>query len=52
MACILAEVVGVDVAHKTVLGERPDGSRAELPYDDLIFAVGMRQSLLRARRVR
>ena len=44
VGCILAEVTGFDVDRKVVIGERPDGSRAELAYDDLIFAAGMQQS--------
>src|SRR4051795_10290867 len=31
--CLLAEVVDVDAAGHTVLAERPDGGRIELPYD-------------------
>jgi NADH dehydrogenase len=42
--CLLAEVVDVDAAGRTVVAERPDGERIELPYDDLVVAAGVRQS--------
>jgi NADH:ubiquinone reductase (H+-translocating) len=41
---LLAEAVSVDVGRRTVLAERPDGAKVEVPYDDLIFAAGMKQS--------
>ncbi|MFG1811362.1 NAD(P)/FAD-dependent oxidoreductase [Streptomyces sp. NPDC049040] len=42
--CVLAEATDVDVAARIVRARRPEGSELELPYDDLIVAVGMRQS--------
>jgi NADH:ubiquinone reductase (H+-translocating) len=42
--CLLAEVVDVDAAGRTIVAERPDGERIELPYDDLVVAAGVRQS--------
>ena len=42
--CLLADVVDVDVAGRTVLADRPNGERIALPYDDLVVAAGVRQS--------
>src|SRR3954470_22454069 len=42
--CVLADVVDVDPAGRTVIADRPDGERLALPYDDLVIAVGVRQS--------
>jgi NADH:ubiquinone reductase (H+-translocating) len=42
--CLLAEVVDVDAAGRTIVAERPNGERIELPYDDLVVAAGVRQS--------
>ena len=42
--CELAEVVDVDPAARRVLARRPGGTLVELPYDDLVVAVGVRQS--------
>ncbi|MFB0632866.1 NAD(P)/FAD-dependent oxidoreductase [Streptomyces sp. AB3(2024)] len=42
--CVLAEATGVDVEARLVHARRPDGGTVELPYDDLIVGVGMRQS--------
>ncbi|WP_406839489.1 NAD(P)/FAD-dependent oxidoreductase [Streptomyces sp. AHU1] len=42
--CLLAEATDVDPDARTVRARRPDGGLLELPYDDLIVAVGMRQS--------
>ncbi|GGR47284.1 NAD(P)/FAD-dependent oxidoreductase [Streptomyces netropsis] len=44
VSCLLAEAVDVDVAARLVHARRPDGGAVELPYDDLIVGVGMRQS--------
>src|SRR3954449_11671812 len=44
VACVLAEVVDVDVDRRVVLADRPDGERIRLPYDDLVVAAGVRQS--------
>ncbi|MFR9801817.1 NAD(P)/FAD-dependent oxidoreductase [Pseudonocardia sp. RS010] len=42
--CVLAEVVDLDPADRTVTAERPNGERLTLAYDDLIVAAGVRQS--------
>ncbi|MEU6658651.1 NAD(P)/FAD-dependent oxidoreductase [Streptomyces sp. NPDC046821] len=42
--CVLADATDVDVKAQLVHARRPDGGTLELPYDDLIVAVGMRQS--------
>lgn len=42
--CLLAEATSVDVDARMVHARRPDGGAVELPYDDLIVGVGMRQS--------
>ncbi|MYS86591.1 NAD(P)/FAD-dependent oxidoreductase [Embleya scabrispora] len=42
--CLLAEATDVDVDARVVHARRPDGGAVELPYDDLIVGVGMRQS--------
>ena len=42
--CELAEVVDVDPAAHRVVANRPGGTRLELGYDDLVVAVGVRQS--------
>jgi NADH dehydrogenase len=42
--CLLAEATGVDVGARLLRARRPDGSSVALSYDDLILAVGMRQS--------
>ncbi|MEW2395760.1 NAD(P)/FAD-dependent oxidoreductase [Streptomyces sp. NPDC046862] len=42
--CLLAEATDVDAEARLVHARRPDGGALELPYDDLIVAVGMRQS--------
>jgi NADH dehydrogenase len=42
--CVLADVVDIDAAGRTVVAERPDGERIALPYDDLVVAAGVRQS--------
>nr|AEG64680.1 NADH dehydrogenase [Streptomyces viridochromogenes] len=42
--CVLAEATDVDVEARLVQLRRPDGRAMELPYDDLIVGVGMRQS--------
>ncbi|KUO10799.1 NAD(P)/FAD-dependent oxidoreductase [Streptomyces sp. DSM 15324] len=42
--CLLAEATDIDVRARLVHARRPDGSAFALPYDDLIVAVGMRQS--------
>ncbi|MFE9881472.1 NAD(P)/FAD-dependent oxidoreductase [Streptomyces sp. NPDC005784] len=44
VSCLLAEATDVDPRAKVVHARRPDGGALELPYDDLIVAVGMRQS--------
>jgi NADH dehydrogenase len=42
--CELAEVVDVDPAAHHVVARRPGGTCIELPYDDLVVAVGVEQS--------
>ncbi|MEU1268741.1 NAD(P)/FAD-dependent oxidoreductase [Streptomyces sp. NPDC005799] len=42
--CVLAEATDVDTGARLVHARRPDGGDLRLPYDDLIVAVGMRQS--------
>lgn len=42
--CLLAEATDVDVQARLVHLRLPDGRAMELPYDDLIVGVGMRQS--------
>jgi len=42
--CVLAEVVGIDAAARTVQARRPLGEVIEFGYDDLILAAGVRQS--------
>src|SRR3954470_7260150 len=42
--CVLADVVDVDPAGRTVIADRPDGERLALPYDDLVIAAAVRQS--------
>ncbi len=42
--CELAEVVDVDPAAHRVVAARPGGTRVELGYDDLVVAVGVRQT--------
>ncbi|MFF3402339.1 NAD(P)/FAD-dependent oxidoreductase [Streptomyces sp. NPDC002659] len=44
VSCLLAEATDVDVEARLVHASRPDGGAVSLPYDDLIVAVGMRQS--------
>ncbi|WP_331737050.1 NAD(P)/FAD-dependent oxidoreductase (plasmid) [Streptomyces canus] len=42
--CVLAEATDVDAGARLVHARRPDGGVLVLPYDELILAVGMRQS--------
>ncbi|MGW1894906.1 NAD(P)/FAD-dependent oxidoreductase [Streptomyces sp. NPDC002004] len=42
--CVLAEATDVDAGARLVHARRPEGGAVALPYDDLIVAVGMRQS--------
>ncbi|WUH91220.1 NAD(P)/FAD-dependent oxidoreductase [Streptomyces sp. NBC_00433] len=42
--CLLAEATDVDAGARVVHARRPGGAEIVLPYDDLILAVGMRQS--------
>ncbi|MCX4451298.1 NAD(P)/FAD-dependent oxidoreductase [Streptomyces sp. NBC_01789] len=42
--CVLGEATDVDAGDRVVHARRPDGGIVRLPYDDLIVAVGMRQS--------
>lgn len=42
--CLLADATGVDVEARLVHARRPEGDSLAVPYDDLIVAVGMRQS--------
>ncbi|MDX3697004.1 NAD(P)/FAD-dependent oxidoreductase [Streptomyces europaeiscabiei] len=42
--CVLAEATDVDAGARLVHARRPEGGALALPYDDLIVAVGMRQS--------
>ncbi|MGP4007615.1 NAD(P)/FAD-dependent oxidoreductase [Streptomyces sp. 4N124] len=44
VSCLLAEATDVDAGARLVHARRPDGEALTLPYDDLIVAVGMRQS--------
>jgi NADH dehydrogenase len=44
VTCLLADVVDVDAAGRTVSADRPDGERITLPYDDLVVAAGVQQS--------
>ncbi|MFF3453950.1 NAD(P)/FAD-dependent oxidoreductase [Streptomyces sp. NPDC002730] len=44
VSCLLAEAIDVDVEARLVHARRPGGGAVELPYDDLIVGVGMRQS--------
>ncbi|MCX4751531.1 NAD(P)/FAD-dependent oxidoreductase [Kitasatospora sp. NBC_01287] len=42
--CLQATATEVDVAERLVRVRRPDGGVLELPYDDLIVGIGVRQS--------
>ncbi|MFE2301147.1 NAD(P)/FAD-dependent oxidoreductase [Streptomyces sp. NPDC059445] len=42
--CLLADATDVDVKGRAVHARRPEGGSLVVPYDDLIVAVGMRQS--------
>ncbi|WP_308011776.1 NAD(P)/FAD-dependent oxidoreductase [Actinacidiphila acidipaludis] len=42
--CLLADATDVDVKARLVHTRRPAGGSVAVPYDDLIVAVGMRQS--------
>ncbi|OIJ64307.1 NAD(P)/FAD-dependent oxidoreductase [Streptomyces mangrovisoli] len=42
--CLLADATDVDVKGRAVHARRPEGGSVVVPYDDLIVAVGMRQS--------
>ncbi|MER6522674.1 NAD(P)/FAD-dependent oxidoreductase [Streptomyces sp. NPDC060334] len=42
--CLQATADDVDVGRRVVRATRPDGAVLELPYDDLIVGVGVRQS--------
>ncbi|MCD2195211.1 NAD(P)/FAD-dependent oxidoreductase [Actinomycetospora endophytica] len=42
--CELAEVVDVDPAARCVVAVRPGGTHVEIDYDELVVAVGVRQS--------
>ncbi|MFD4922320.1 NAD(P)/FAD-dependent oxidoreductase [Streptomyces goshikiensis] len=42
--CVLATATDVDVAGRVVHAQKPDGGALELPYDDLIVGIGVRQS--------
>ncbi|MFD4693093.1 NAD(P)/FAD-dependent oxidoreductase [Streptomyces sp. NPDC058463] len=44
VSCLLAEATDVDVKARVVHARRPEGGVIQLPYDELIVAVGMRQS--------
>ncbi|WP_328549149.1 NAD(P)/FAD-dependent oxidoreductase [Streptomyces platensis] len=44
VSCVLAEATDVDAVARLVHARRPEGGVLQLPYDDLIVAVGMRQS--------
>ncbi|MFH8572614.1 NAD(P)/FAD-dependent oxidoreductase [Streptomyces sp. NPDC017993] len=44
VSCVLAEATDVDAGARLVHARRPEGGAVQLPYDDLIVAVGMRQS--------
>ncbi|MGI5379914.1 NAD(P)/FAD-dependent oxidoreductase [Streptomyces sp. CA-251387] len=44
VSCLLAEATDVDTGARPVHARRADGEALTLPYDDLIVAVGMRQS--------
>ncbi|MFJ8743734.1 NAD(P)/FAD-dependent oxidoreductase [Embleya sp. NPDC127516] len=42
--CLEATATDVDVTRRVVHVERPDGRTLELPYDELIVGIGVRQS--------
>ena len=42
--CVLADITDVDVGRRRIQGLRPTGRPIEIPYDDLVVAVGVRQS--------
>jgi len=42
--CVLADMTGLDVQDRKVLARRPGGGRLAIPYDELIVALGVRQS--------
>lgn len=42
--CLLATATDVDAGRRIVRAEGPDGGTLDLPYDDLIVGVGVRQS--------
>jgi NADH:ubiquinone reductase (H+-translocating) len=42
--CVMAEATAIDASARRLSAARPGGSRIELDYDDLIVAIGMRQS--------
>ena len=42
--CLQATATDVDVAGRVVHAQTPEGSELELPYDDLVVGVGVRQS--------
>src|SRR5262245_31135156 len=42
--CVLADMTGIDVQARKVLARRPGGGHLEIPYDDLVVALGVRQS--------
>ncbi|WP_406471268.1 NAD(P)/FAD-dependent oxidoreductase [Streptomyces hirsutus] len=44
VSCVLAEATDVDVKARMVHAQGPEGGVLRLPYDDLIVAVGLRQS--------
>ncbi|MER6146648.1 NAD(P)/FAD-dependent oxidoreductase [Streptomyces hirsutus] len=44
VSCVLAEATDVDVKARMVHARGPEGGVLRLPYDDLIVAVGLRQS--------
>ncbi|MFF3543209.1 NAD(P)/FAD-dependent oxidoreductase [Streptomyces platensis] len=44
VSCVLAAATDVDAVARLVHARRPEGGVLQLPYDELIVAVGMRQS--------
>src|SRR5262245_19401622 len=42
--CVLADMTGLDAVARTARARRPGGDELEIPYDDLVVAVGVRQS--------
>ncbi len=52
LSVLLAEVIGVDVASRTIEASSPGVGVRKIAYDYLVVATGARPSYFRARRVR